>query len=138
MSSKPGYRTFNFSFVVSADKEKEWDEAFESHGEWMRETHALITKPDPTYGMLGSLSDYYVSKAPEMPWAPPTPSSRSPSSGSAVCVCGRNSSKNSRESRISGKADAKRDPGCLSENSSEELLKPKFGLVVVQRIYSET
>ena len=66
MASKPGYRTFNFSFVVSADKEKEWDEAFESHGEWMRETHALITKPDPTYGMLGSLSDYYVSKAPEM------------------------------------------------------------------------
>jgi len=66
MASKPGYRTFNFSFVVSADKEKEWDEAFESHGEWMRETHSLIVKPDPTYGMLGTLVDYYVSKAPEM------------------------------------------------------------------------
>ena len=66
MASKPGYRTFNFSFVVSADKEKEWDEAFESHGEWMRETHSLIVKPDPTYGMLGTLVDYYISKAPEM------------------------------------------------------------------------
>ena len=66
MASKPGYRTFNFSFVVSADKEKEWDEAFESHGEWMRGTHSLIVKPDPTYGMLGTLVDYYISKAPEM------------------------------------------------------------------------
>ena len=66
MASKPGYRTFNFSFVVSADKEKEWDDAFESHGEWMRETHSLIVMPVPTYGMLGTLVDYYVSKAPEM------------------------------------------------------------------------
>ena len=66
MASQTGYRTFNFSFVVSADKEKEWDEAFESHGEWMRETHSLIATPDPTYGMLGTLADYYISKAPEM------------------------------------------------------------------------
>ena len=66
MASKQGYRTFNFSFIVSADKEKDWDDAFESHGEWMRETHSLAVKPDPTYGMLGTLVDYYISKAPEM------------------------------------------------------------------------
>ena len=66
MPSEIGQRTFNFSFVVSADKEEQWDEAFGSHGEWMRETHSLAVKADPTYGMLGTLVDYYISKAPEM------------------------------------------------------------------------
>ena len=66
MPSEKGNRTFNFSFVVSADKEKQWDKAFESHGEWMRGTHSLAVKADPSYGMLGTLVDYYVSKAPEM------------------------------------------------------------------------
>lgn len=66
MPSLVGQRTFNFSFIVSADKEKEWDEAFESHATWMRETHCLAVKANPNYGMLGTLVDYYVSKAPEM------------------------------------------------------------------------
>ena len=66
MASKIGQRTYNFSFIVSADKETEWDENVARHGEWMRETHALATKADPSYGMLGTLVDYYVSKAPEM------------------------------------------------------------------------
>ena len=66
MASRMGQKTFNFSFIVSADKEKEWDEACESHGAWMRETHCLAVKADPTYGMLGTLVDYHISKAPEM------------------------------------------------------------------------
>ena len=66
MASQTGHRTFNFSFVVSADNEKDWDEAFESHGSWMRATHCLNAKADPAYGMLGTLVDYYISKASEM------------------------------------------------------------------------
>ena len=66
MASQKGQRTYNFSFIVSADKEKEWDDNVAKHGEWMRETHALATKANPSYGMLGTLVDYYVSKAPEM------------------------------------------------------------------------
>ena len=56
--AKKGQRTFNFSFVVSDDKEKEWDEAFASHGAWMRETHSL------TGGI--HLVDYYISKGTQM------------------------------------------------------------------------
>ena len=66
MASKNGQLTFNFALSVPADKAAEVEAMIATHAQWMRETHSLIAKPDPTYGMLGTLVDYYNSKAPEM------------------------------------------------------------------------
>jgi len=37
-----------------------------SHGSWLRETNRLAVEANPNYRMLGTLVDYYVTKAPEM------------------------------------------------------------------------
>ena len=66
MASRTGQRTFNFSLVVPADKAEEVEKGLADHGNWMRETHSLVVKADPTYGMLGTLVDYYISKALEL------------------------------------------------------------------------